>query len=128
MSRQFVPWFIFMVVLYLAMNVYIWARLVRTTALPAPWSTVVTTALVLVGLGVPFVLIGTRYLNLDLRVLAMPALMWTVMVILLSVLLFATDVARWIAPCVHRIASGAASVRSKALAPRRNRRFSRASR
>jgi hypothetical protein len=44
-------------------HVYLWARLIHGTALPAPWSRVATVALILLGVSLPSVFLLSRALG-----------------------------------------------------------------
>ena len=90
------------VVLTVAVGIhyYLWARLVRDPSLPAPWRTLATAAIVLLGAGVPLSLfVGRKYPEAG-RVLAWPAFVWMGLMFLLFVSLVGADIVRlaaWLA-------------------------------
>src|SRR5262249_45302889 len=77
-------------------HTYIWWRLIRDTALPQPWRTVATVALLLLALLVPAAMIVRR--GTDERALAellyWPAMIWLRAMFITFVVLLATDVVR----------------------------------
>lgn len=78
-----------------AIHYYLWLRLVRDPALPAPWRGVATALLVLLAASMPAVLVLSRSLPLrTVRLLAWPAYTWMGLMLLLLVALVGADVVR----------------------------------
>jgi uncharacterized protein len=82
--------------LLFGIHFYLWARLVRDTALPAPWSQIATGALVVLG---SLVLLGMPISRVAPRSVASPvmwvAFSWLGLAFFLLVLGFAMDLGRW---------------------------------
>jgi predicted MPP superfamily phosphohydrolase len=76
------------------LHYYFWARLVRDTALPAPWRQLATGALWLLGLSMPATLILWRSHHPVRSLLAWPAFVWMGMLIILGTVLFGADLVR----------------------------------
>ncbi|HWE28513.1 MAG TPA: metallophosphoesterase [Polyangia bacterium] len=76
------------------LHYYFWARLVRDTALPAPWRQLATTALWLLGLSIPATMILWRSHHPLRNVLAWPAFVWMGMLLIMMLVVFGTDVVR----------------------------------
>src|SRR6266571_2249579 len=76
-----------------AVHYYIWARLVRDTALPPPWRAIATVAFFVLFLSIPtmFLLRGDRAIRDALK---WPVYGWMGFMFILFFLLLATDVAR----------------------------------
>lgn len=74
---------------------YVWRRLVRDTAMPRPWRTIVTVALIVLELQVPVVMWLSRAgATAAASALAWPAFLWLALFGLTFVALVAIDVAR----------------------------------
>jgi predicted MPP superfamily phosphohydrolase len=99
------------VVLAIAVGVhwYLWARLVRDTHLPSPWSGLVTTALVALAINLPLGLAVGRRVPALRAVMAWPAYVWMGIMFLLFVGLLGADVLRLLAAAASRAAGGAAA-------------------
>jgi predicted MPP superfamily phosphohydrolase len=76
------------------LHYYFWARLVRDTALPAPWRQLATGALWALGLSMPATMILWRAHNPVGKLLAWPAFVWMGMLVILATSVFASDVVR----------------------------------
>ena len=74
------------------LHAYFWMRLVRDTALPAPWSTLATVAIVLLALSLPATVILARGLQRPVALLAWLAFSWLGLLFLLFVTLLISDV------------------------------------
>jgi predicted MPP superfamily phosphohydrolase len=92
----------FLVFLALALSIigglhyYFWARLVRDTALPAPWRQLATAALWLLALSMPATMILWRTHTRLGKALAWPAFVWMGMLVILPLALLGADVVRLI--------------------------------
>ncbi|MBL8680568.1 MAG: metallophosphoesterase [Myxococcales bacterium] len=74
---------------------YLWARLVRDAALPAPYGTIATVALVLLALSIPVTMIAFRMLPREaMKPLAWTAFLWMGTMFLLFVSTAGADLAR----------------------------------
>ena len=78
------------------LHYYFWARLVRDTALPAPWRLLATGALCVLGLSVPVTMILWRSHHPMRNALAWPAFIWMGMLIILTVTVLGADVVRFL--------------------------------
>lgn len=78
------------------LHYYFWARLVRDTALPAPWRTMATAALWLLGLSMPATMILWRVRHPLSKAIAWPAYVWMGMLLILAVVVFAADVVHFL--------------------------------
>jgi uncharacterized protein len=76
------------------LHYYFWARLVRDTALPAPWRQLATAALWALGLSMPASLLLWRSHSPLRRLVAWPAFVWMGMILILAVVVFGADVVR----------------------------------
>jgi len=76
------------------LHYYFWARLVRDTALPAPWRQVATVGLALLGLSIPATMILWRSHHPLRNTLAWPAFVWMGMLLILTLVVLGTDVVR----------------------------------
>jgi predicted MPP superfamily phosphohydrolase len=77
---------------------YIWARLVRDTALPPPYRALATVAIVLLGASLPAAFATARLLRPSLaHAIAWPAYLWLGLMFFLLVLLLVGDVGRLVA-------------------------------
>src|SRR5438270_137152 len=76
------------------LHYYFWARLVRDTALPAPWRQLATGALWLLGLSIPATMILWRSHHPLRNALAWPAFVWMGMLMILMLVVFGADVVR----------------------------------
>ncbi len=96
MSRvgSFVIFLVIALSLLGGLHYYFWARLVRDTAMPAPWRQLATAALWALGLSMPASMILWRTHHPLGRILAWPAFVWMGMLVLLAVSLLGTDVVR----------------------------------
>jgi len=87
--------FLLMVLGILAgMHVYIWARLIRDTHLPAPWNQLALGLLLLLALAIPVALFFGRSHPELRRVVGWPAYVWLGLVFMLSLALLGGDVIR----------------------------------
>src|SRR3954467_881648 len=78
------------------LHYYFWARLVRDTALPAPWRQLATIALWLLALSMPATMILWRAHTPLGKALAWPAFVWMGMLVILPLVLLGADVVRLI--------------------------------
>ena len=76
------------------LHYYFWARLVRDTALPAPWRQLATGALWLLGLSIPATMILWRSHHPLRNALAWPAFVWMGMLLILMLVVLGADVVR----------------------------------
>src|SRR5205807_10035532 len=76
------------------LHYYFWARLVRDTALPAPWRQLATGLLWLLGLSMPASMLLWRSHHPLRNVLAWPAFIWMGMILILTVVIFGSDVVK----------------------------------
>ena len=76
------------------LHYYFWARLVRDTALPAPWRQLATGALWLLGLSLPLSMMLWRSHNPLRRLLTWPAFVWMGMLMILGVVVLGADLVR----------------------------------
>jgi predicted MPP superfamily phosphohydrolase len=76
------------------LHYYFWARLVRDTALPAPWRQLGTGALWLLGLSMPASLLLWRSHHPLRGLVAWPSFVWMGMMLILGIVLFGSDVVR----------------------------------
>ncbi|MGZ3425530.1 MAG: metallophosphoesterase [Polyangia bacterium] len=76
------------------LHYYFWARLVRDTALPAPWRQLTTGALWLLGLSMPASLLLWRSHHPLRALVAWPAFVWMGMMLILGMVLLGSDVVR----------------------------------
>src|SRR4051812_4978381 len=75
---------------------YLWARLVRDPAWPAPWSAIATSLLVALGLAIPLAIPAMRTLPRGAAgPLAYLVFGWMGVAFLLLTAVFATDLVRW---------------------------------
>ena len=74
------------------LHYYFWARLVRDTALPAPWRQLSTGLLVALGLSIPATMILWRSHHPVRNVLAWPAFVWMGMMLILTLVVLGADV------------------------------------
>jgi uncharacterized protein len=96
MSR-IVGYLMFLIValsLVYGLHYWLWARLVRDTALPAPWRQIATWLLVVAGSSMPVALIIWRLHSTAGRLLAWPAFVWMGMLIILTVVFTGADLVR----------------------------------
>jgi predicted MPP superfamily phosphohydrolase len=78
-----------------AIHYFFFARLVRDTALPAPYRTVATSLIVLLGASIPFGFAGGRFLPRSvMRYLAWPPYLWMGAMLLLFMILVAAEIVR----------------------------------
>ena len=92
-----------------AWQYYIWTRLVRDPAWPAPYGRIATVAIVLLAVVPPFVILGARYLSRStVQALSSVLYTWFGIAFLLTVAFFAADVARWIVRAFSFLMSNAA--------------------
>ncbi len=86
------------------LHYYFWVRLVRDTALAAPWRTVATVAVVALAVLLPAAMIGARSVSPEVApYLAFPAFIWMGTAFLLFVLLVGADAIRLGAWLVARV-------------------------
>lgn len=78
------------------LHYYFWARLVRDTALPAPWRQLATGALLVLGLAIPATMMLWRSHHPLRNALAWPAFVWMGMMLILMLVVLGTDVVRLI--------------------------------
>jgi predicted MPP superfamily phosphohydrolase len=76
------------------LHYYFWARLVRDTALPAPWRQLATGLLCALGLSIPATMILWRSHSPLRNLLAWPAFVWMGMMLILMLVVFGADVVR----------------------------------
>ncbi|HEX6834959.1 MAG TPA: metallophosphoesterase, partial [Polyangia bacterium] len=76
------------------LHYYFWARLVRDTALPAPWRQLATGLLVALGLSIPLTMILWRSHHPVRNLLAWPAFVWMGMMLILGLVVLGADVVR----------------------------------
>jgi predicted MPP superfamily phosphohydrolase len=76
------------------LHYYFWTRLIRDTALPAPWRQLATGVICALGLSVPVTMILWRSHHPMRNALAWPAFIWMGMLIILTVTLLGADVVR----------------------------------
>jgi predicted MPP superfamily phosphohydrolase len=76
------------------LHYYFWARLVRDTALPAPWRQLATGALWVLGLSMPATLLLFRSHHPLRSIVAWPAYVWMGMILILGLVLLGSDVVR----------------------------------
>jgi predicted MPP superfamily phosphohydrolase len=76
------------------LHYYFWARLVRDTALPAPWRQLATVALIMAGLSMPVTMILWRTHSTLGRALAWPAFVWMGMLLILTLVILGSDFVR----------------------------------
>jgi predicted MPP superfamily phosphohydrolase len=76
------------------LHYYFWARLVRDTALPAPWRQLATVTLAALGLSIPATMILWRSHSPLRSVLAWPAFVWMGMLLILTLVVLGADVVR----------------------------------
>lgn len=76
------------------LHYYFWARLVRDTAMAAPWRQVATVALCALAVSMPVSMILWRARTPVGRIVAWPAFVWMGMLIILATTLVAADVVR----------------------------------
>jgi predicted MPP superfamily phosphohydrolase len=83
------------ITLVAGIHYYFWARLVRDTAMAAPWRTIATVGIVLLALMVPASMIGTRLAPQHIAAyFAYPAFVWMGAMFLLFCILVGADVLR----------------------------------
>src|SRR5215510_8036461 len=86
--------FIAVVVLVLVgLHAYVWARLVRDTRLPQPWTAIATAALVALAAGLPLMRLLARRFP-AVRVASWPLYTWLGVLFLFFALLLSTDIIR----------------------------------
>ena len=86
--------FIAIVILVLVgLHAYVWARLIRDTQLPQPWSSIATAALVALAAGLPLMRLLARRFP-AVRVLGWPLYTWLGVLFLFFVLLLSADIIR----------------------------------
>jgi predicted MPP superfamily phosphohydrolase len=94
---QFVVFLSIVMVIVGGWQFYLWTRLVRDPAWPAPYSWLGTAALVVLTLAPPLVVAGSRWLSRPaLKAITAVLYSWFGMAFLLALAFFATDVARWV--------------------------------
>jgi uncharacterized protein len=76
------------------LHYYFWARLVRDTALPAPWRQLATGLLCALGLSIPATMVLWRGHHPVRDLLSWPAFVWMGMLLILTLVVFGTDVVR----------------------------------
>ena len=76
------------------LHYYFWARLVRDTALPAPWRQLATVALWGLGLSIPVTMVLWRSHSSLRGIVAWPAFVWMGMLLILGLVLASADVVR----------------------------------
>jgi len=86
---RFIAFFAIAILVLGGIHAYIWFRLVRATALPAPWRTIATIALIVLALSVPATLVLRRQPWFGVDILYQAAMIWLgIAFILLFALLF----------------------------------------
>lgn len=86
---------------------YFWIRLVRDTSLPAPWSGVLSTALVVLWLSAPVSLVLPRFVQADwMRYLVWAVQVWLGMLFISVMVLAATDSIHLALVVIERLSSG----------------------
>ena len=94
---QFVAFLAIVFTVVGAWQYYVWTRLVRDPAWPAPYGRIATVAMVLMAIVPPFVILGARYLSRStIQALSSVLYTWFGVAFLLTVAFFAADLARWI--------------------------------
>lgn len=84
-------------VLYVGLHLYMWARLVRSTELPARWRRAAAIVLVVAAIYMPLAMLLGRALGLSLPpALAWPGALWAGVGLYLILSLVAADVLRWL--------------------------------
>lgn len=93
MSRVggFIVFFVIALSLIGGLHYYFWARLVRDTALPAPWRQLATGTLVALGLSIPATMILWRSHHPLRNALAWPAFVWMGMLLILTLVVLGAD-------------------------------------
>src|SRR5260221_13993837 len=87
---------------------YLWTKLVRDPAWPAPYSQIATAVLVALTLAPPLVIASSRWLSRPvLKAITAALYSWVGMAFLLALAFFATDLARWILRGFHCLAGNA---------------------
>jgi predicted MPP superfamily phosphohydrolase len=109
MSRplQFAIFFSIMISLVAGLHYYFWARLVRDTALAAPWRTIATLVIAGLAIALPASIIGSRLAPAHVAgYFAYPAFVWMGAMFLLFCVLLGSDVLRVGGTLVARLVSG----------------------
>jgi predicted MPP superfamily phosphohydrolase len=81
------------ILVLVGLHAYVWARLIRDTRLPQPWTSLATAALVALAAGFPLMRLLARRIP-AVRALSWPLYTWLGVLFLLFVLLLSTDIAR----------------------------------
>jgi predicted MPP superfamily phosphohydrolase len=92
------------------LHYYIWARLVRDTRLPAPWRTGALLILIVLGAGLPSMIVLTRRFPAAAHLLAWPLYTWLGTTLLLFVLLAGADILKLLGRAWRWAASSGESV------------------
>ncbi len=88
------------------MHYYLWARLVRDTALPEPWRRTFTVLIGLAAVAVPAAMFAARLLHRPLaKAFPMAVFVWLGLAFLLSSALLAIDLVRWVGAAAAWMAS-----------------------
>jgi predicted MPP superfamily phosphohydrolase len=87
------------------LHYYVWARLVRDTALPAPYRGAATVAIILLGLAIPLSFMLSRVLAQAFRPLSWVVFTWMGTLLLLFLTLVSLDLVRAVYLAGHRIFS-----------------------
>lgn len=86
---------------------YIWARLVRDPHLPAPWNTLATVLLVVLGISIPGAMVAGRLVPGLRHLVVWPAYVWMGLMFLLFVGVIAADLVRATGAIGRKLAGGA---------------------